>query len=240
MKLSRLFYFSTVKFPYKFKGVKPFHDFQVEAYLKSLFSHNLSDGFLLAYQNLLESLTTSDYKEFILENCDKNISKALIEGIQQLETDGKKLKLGYNDKCQTNVMYGNTTLHFSCDHDQDLLDQKPELVQGVGPQKAKLYQSGIDFKTMTVSRGIIDVAIYIRSPLFLCISGEEKFEDAYHRIDFRTNSISKLSFIDAKVLSEQIMQMLAHKNSQTEAQILIDSLGKDFTWKIFNIDEHFK
>ncbi|CAK81835.1 unnamed protein product (macronuclear) [Paramecium tetraurelia] len=240
MKLARLFRFSTVKFPYNFKGVKPIHDASIEDYLNTIFGSNLSEGFLLAYQNLLESLTSSDYEEFIHENCDKNISKALIEGMKQMEKSGQKLKLAYNDKCKTNVMYGNSTLHFSCDHNQDLLDQKPDFVQGQGSKKAKMYKSGIDFKTMTVQRGIIEIAIYIRSPLFLSISGQEKYEEAYHRVDFRTHSISKFSFIDAKILTEQIMQLQKEKSAQAEAQIIIDSLGKDFTWKILNIDEYFK
>lgn len=49
MKLVRLFQFSTVKFPYNFKGVKPIHDSSIEAFLKSVFGSNLNDGFLLAY-----------------------------------------------------------------------------------------------------------------------------------------------------------------------------------------------
>ncbi|CAD8064446.1 unnamed protein product [Paramecium sonneborni] len=50
-------------------------------------------SFLLAYQNLLKSHTNSDFKQFILENCDKNISKGLIEGMQYLKVNGYKLKL---------------------------------------------------------------------------------------------------------------------------------------------------
>ena len=54
-------------------------------------------GFLFAYKNLLESLTTSNYEEFIKENCDKKIGRALIEGKEKLKADGKELRLGYND-----------------------------------------------------------------------------------------------------------------------------------------------
>lgn len=49
MKLVRLFHFSTVKFPYNFKGVKPIHDSSIEGYLNTIFGSNLSEGFLLAY-----------------------------------------------------------------------------------------------------------------------------------------------------------------------------------------------
>lgn len=79
------FWFATIKFPYKFNGVSPKYDERILQYAQALFGHDLQEGFIFAYQNLLESLVSPDAEEFLHENCDKKICESFLQGLRELK-----------------------------------------------------------------------------------------------------------------------------------------------------------